>query len=251
MATARIVTGSIALAALGLAALVPQSATAATANADFGVTLTGATKAKLGEEVTYNIVVTNSGPDAESPKLRLAGGAGATDTSSGDPIKSVSEAPSQGTCKNDGFGVTCRLGDVAPGASATVAVVARILGRDLPAMDVQATVEPEKAGTADANAANNHVELVTPIPKPIKIQGVPNRCTSANFTVRVRTTVEGAKATKLIVDSKTLGSTAKNRLKVKVKAGDLPTGNHTLSVIVQPQAGPPLTKDSVKFKTCD
>jgi hypothetical protein len=241
---------TVVLVTLALVTSGAANAGAATTSVDFGVTLTGPTKAKVGAEATYTIVVTNAGPDAESPKMRLAGGSGATDTSSGDPIKSISQTPTQGTCKNDGFGITCRLDDIAAGGSATVTVVAQVLGRDLPALDLQATVEPEKASAIDANAANNHVEFVTPIPKPIKIEGVPNRCTSKTFIVRVRTKVEGAKATKLVIDGRTLGSTAKNRLKVKVKAGELNPGTHDLSVIVQPTSGPPLTKEKVTFKTC-
>jgi hypothetical protein len=245
-------TAALRLAALGLAiaAVGAPSAGAGTTTLDFGVTLTGPAKAKVGEEVTYTAVVSNAGPGAESPKMRLAGGSGAVDTSTGEPLKIVSITPTQGTCKADGFGATCRLASIAPGASATVVVVAQALGRDLPALDVQATLEPEKASVVDSDAANNHVELVTPMPTPIKITGVPKNCTSKAFTVRVRTTVSGAKSTKVIIDNHTFGSTPKNRLKVKVGPDDLDPGSHTLSVVVQAGAGPPLTKDSVKFKTC-
>ena len=173
--------------AMVLAALTAGSAGAGTTSVDFGVTLTGPAKAKVGANETYTVTVTNAGPDTESPKMRLAGGAGATDTSTGEPVKTISQTPTQGACKNDGFGVTCRLGDIAPGATVTVTVgLVEPLERDVPRLDLQATIEPEKASAIDTNSANNHVELVTEVPTPIKIEGVPSRCTSKTIVLRVR-----------------------------------------------------------------
>ncbi len=240
--------------AIAIAALAVGNAGAgAPTTVDFGVTLTGPAnaKAKVGSETTYTMVVSNAGPDAENAKLRLTGGSGATDTSSGDSIKSLSQTPSQGTCKNDGFGVPCRLGEIAPGGTATVEVVVEPLERDVPNLDLQATVEPEKAAVVDGNAANNHVELDTQIPAPIKIEGVPDRCTSKKIVLRVRARVGTlAKKTKLAVDGSVLGSTSKNRLKVGIAAGELDPGSHQLSVIVQ-SAGPPLATLKDTFKTCE
>jgi hypothetical protein len=244
---------ALAPVALVVVALVPGAAGAGTTTVDFGVTLTGpaTAKAKVGSETTYTVAVTNAGPGTESAHVRLAGGKGATDTSTGDPVKTLSQTPSQGSCKNDGFGVTCRLGDIAPGATATVEVVVEPLERDVPNLDLQATVEPDKAAVVDGNAANDHVELDTEIPAPIKIEGVPNRCTTKKFVIRVRARVGAlAKSTKLVIDGKVLGSSTKNRLKVKVNPEDIGTGSHRLSVTVQ-STGPPLATFKDSFKTCE
>jgi hypothetical protein len=238
--------------ALVLAVLAVADAGAGTVSVDFGVTVTGPAKAKskVGAPTTYSVTVTNAGPGTESPHLRLAGGFGATDAGSGEPVKTLSQTPSQGTCKNDGFGVTCRLGGIAPGATVTVEVVVVPEEEDVPTLDLQATLEPEKASVVDTNSANNHVELDTEIPKPIKIEGVPNRCTSKKIVIRIRARVGTlAKQVKLEVDGDTLGSTSKNRLKVRIKEGALAPGSHKLTVIVQ-SAGPPLATFKDKFKTC-
>ena len=239
--------------ALAVAALAAAEAGAGTTTVDFGVTLTGpeTAKSKVGAPTTYTVAVTNAGPATESAHLRLAGGKGATDVSTGEPIKTQSEAPSQGNCKNDGFGVTCRLGEIPPGATVTVEVVVVPQEKDSPVLDLQATVEPDKASVVDADAANDHVELDTEIPAPIKIEGIPNRCTSKKIVLRVRARVGSlAKQTKLEVDGDVLASTTKNRLKVAIKKGALKPGNHELVVIVQ-SSGPPLATFKGKFKTCE
>jgi hypothetical protein len=243
----------LCLALVAAVLAIPTGAGAGTTTVDFGVTLTGPanTKSKVGASTPYTVTVTNAGPGSESVHLRLAGGKGATDASVGDPVKTLSETPTQGSCKNDGFGVTCRLGDIAPGSTVTVEVVVEPLERDVPSLDLQATVEPDKASVVDANAANDHVELDTEIPTPIKIEGVPNRCTSKKIVLRIRARVgQAAKQTKVEVDGDVLGSTSKNRLKVTIKAGSLDVGNHKLTVIVQ-SAGPPLATLKTKFKTCE
>ena len=243
----------VPIALVAAAVAIPAGAGAGTTTVDFGVTVTGPAKAKakVGSETTYTVVVTNAGPGTEGAHVRLAGGKGATDAETGDPVKVLSIDNTQGSCKDDGFGATCRLGDIAPGATATVTVVIEPLERDVPNLDLQATVEPEKAAVVDANPANDHVELDTEVPEPIKIEGVPNRCTSNKFVIRVRARVGTlAKLTKLEVDNKVLGSSTKNRLKVKVKPDDIGPGTHKLSVVVQ-SSGPPLATFKDKFKTCE
>jgi hypothetical protein len=242
-----------AVALATLAALAVGNAGAGATAVDFGVTLNGPAnaKAKVGSETLYTIAVSNSGPDTESPKVRLTGGSGATDTGSGEPIKAISQTSTQGACKSDGFGVPCRLGDLAPGATATIEVVVEPLERDLPTLELQATVEPEKASAADGNAANDHVELDTAIPSPIKLEGVPNKCASGKVVLRVRARVGTfAKKTKLEVDGTVLGSSSKNRFKVTIKPGELDPGSHELIVVVQ-SAGPPLATLKDRFKTCE
>jgi hypothetical protein len=209
---------------LALCVIAAASAVGATTTVDFGVTLTGPAnaKAKVGSKTPYTVTVTNAGPDTESPHVRLAGGKGATDASSGDPIKVLEINSSQGSCKDDGFGATCRLGDLAAAASAKIVATVEPLERDVPNLALQATAEPEKAAIVDADPANNHVELDTEVPSPIKIEGVPNRCTSKAFVIRVRARVGTlAKQTKLEIDNKVVGSSSKNRLKAKVDPADI------------------------------
>ena len=235
------------------AVAVPAGAGAGTTTVDFEVAVTGPpkAKAKVGSGATYTVLVTNAGPGTEGAHVRLTGGSGATDATTGDPVKVLSIDNSQGSCKDDGFGATCRLGDIAPGAMAVVTVIVEPLERDVPNLDLQATVEPEKAAVVDANAANDHVELDTAVPEPIKVEGVPNRCTSDKFVIRVRARVGAlAKLTKLEIDNKVLGSSRKNRLKVKVNPDDIGPGTHKLSVVVQ-SSGPPLATFRDKFKTCE
>jgi hypothetical protein len=241
---------AFALVLLAFSALAP-GAGAATTNADFGVTLTGPPASKVGAPTTYTVAVANAGPDTESVKMRFAGGSGAVDTGTGEPVKTVSQTPTQGTCKNDGFGVTCRLGDVAPAATATVTIVLLPQQADVPSLDVQATIQPDKASTVDANPANDHAELVTRIPAPIKVQGVPGGCTSKKIVLRVRTKVGSAAGqTKLIVDGAVLAHGAKSKLTATIAPDDLKPGRHNLAVIVQSSDGPPLATLKAKFKTC-
>ena len=253
MQRSRPIAAALVLGGLAIAALPAGAGAGASASVDFGVTLTGPanTKTKVGAPTTYTVTVTNAGPSTESPKMRFAGGSGAVDTSTGEPVKTVSQTPTQGACKNDGFGVTCRLGEIAAGGSVTVTIVVEPLEDDVPTLDLQATTEPEKAAVPDVNPANNHAELDTEVPKPIKVEGVPNRCTSKKIVLRVRARVGTlAKLTKVEVDGSALGSSTKNRLKVKIKPGELPTGNHKLLVVVQ-SSGPPLATFKDKFKTCE
>lgn len=83
--------------------------------ADLGVTVNPGGAVPLGQNVTYNITVTNNGPSA-------ATGVSLTDTLAAG-LGFVSATPSQGTCSGTGP-ITCNIGTLAGGASATVSVVA-------------------------------------------------------------------------------------------------------------------------------
>lgn len=79
---------------------------------------------------------------------------------------------------------------------------------------------------------------------------MPTSCASRPFTLKVKTKVAAGPKTKLIVDRKALGSTSGSKLSVKVEPDELGTGNHDVTVVVQPEAGPPLAKEKATFKTC-
>ena len=108
-------------------------------------------------QVTYTVTVTNNGPGAAT-SVRL--------TDRLPDVSFVSATPSQGACVRAGKGnrdgtLTCDLGTIAPGASATVSVV----------------VSPSKAGTItnvasvrgaepDGDQANNtSTESTTVLPR--------------------------------------------------------------------------------------
>lgn len=109
--------------------------------ADLSITKTGPAFAQSGGTITYTITAQNAGP------------ANATGVAVSDPLPAgetlVSATPSQGTCSGS---LTCDLGSIASGGSATVTVVA----------DVSATCGSTLANTAtisgdqsDPNTADN------------------------------------------------------------------------------------------------
>ena len=86
-------------------------------DADLAITKTASpSPAAVGGTLTYTLTVTNDGPDV-SPNTVV------TDTLPAG-VALVSVQPSQGTCTGSAT-VTCTLGDLAAGASATVTIVVR------------------------------------------------------------------------------------------------------------------------------
>jgi uncharacterized repeat protein (TIGR01451 family) len=75
------------------------------------------TRAPTGQNRTYTITVTNSGPET-------AYGVTVTDTLPGS-VTFVSATPSQGSCVRSGVIVTCYLGSIASGGNATVSLVVK------------------------------------------------------------------------------------------------------------------------------
>jgi uncharacterized repeat protein (TIGR01451 family) len=83
---------------------------------DLSVTKTDAPDpVTVGSNLTYTVTITNNGPDA-------ATGVTLTDTLPGG-VTFVSATPSQGSCNQAAGVVTCNLGSLANGASATVTIV--------------------------------------------------------------------------------------------------------------------------------
>ncbi len=82
--------------------------------ADLGVTQTDIDPVLAGGDATYTVTVGNSGPDPAVVVLEDTIPAGST---------FVSATPSQGSCSQAGGVVTCGLGGIAPGGSATVSVM--------------------------------------------------------------------------------------------------------------------------------
>ena len=108
---------------------------------DLSITKTGPSLAQSGNTITYSIVVSNSGPAAD------------TNVTVNDPLPAgetlVSATPSQGSCIGT---VTCNLGTIASGGSATVAIVVRVTAACGATVTNTATVN---GALPDPNPANN------------------------------------------------------------------------------------------------
>jgi uncharacterized repeat protein (TIGR01451 family) len=113
-------------------------------SADLSVTKTDSPDpAHVGQKLTYTIPVTNNGPDS-------AAGISLTDTlpkTTG--FGSVSTT--QGTCTRTKKGVTCNLGTLASGATATVTIVVKPTQKGT----ITNTVTVAATSPSDPNTANN------------------------------------------------------------------------------------------------
>lgn len=147
----------------------------------------------LGNDVTYTVTITNNGPFA-------ATGVVLTDALRGS-IALASATPSQGTCTSAGGVITCVLGTLAGGASATVTIVGTTTG--LGVLTNSANVTRDEP---DGYEANNTDQETTTVNLPVitisdvntrLILGVPTPnddvtvtegdlgTTNANFAVRL------------------------------------------------------------------
>jgi uncharacterized repeat protein (TIGR01451 family) len=140
-------------ATLAVAALWPASALAQTADLSIDKT-DNADPATVGSEFAYSLTVANAGPDA-------ANGVEAVDTLPNE-VDFVSATPSQGTCALQGSKrLTCSLGSLASGGSATVEVRVRAV------RDGQAVNTASVTGSpTDSNRADNEDSEQTTIQEP-------------------------------------------------------------------------------------
>jgi len=110
-------------------------------NADLSAAKTGPAFAQSGGTITYQVAVRDAGP------------ADATGVTVNDPLPAgeslVSATPSQGTCSDD---VTCSLGSIPNGGSATIAVVVRVTAACGSTLVNTASV---KGDQPDDNTSNN------------------------------------------------------------------------------------------------
>ncbi len=110
-------------------------------NADLGVSLAASGGTTTGTNTTYTATITNAGPSAATNVALTA-------TLPASAVL-VSLTPSAGTCWSGG-GISCNLGGIASGASATVSIVAEQLTAG------SATLNAQVSGSeTDPNAANN------------------------------------------------------------------------------------------------
>jgi uncharacterized repeat protein (TIGR01451 family) len=133
-----------------------NSATAETAcgvEADLAITKTDAPDpVTVGGTLTYTLTVTNNGPDPSTDST-------VTDTLPAG-VTFVSATPSQGSCSESGGTVTCPLGPLAGGASATIEIVVTVTATAVSPLSDTGTV----AGVeADPVASNNSATAETTI----------------------------------------------------------------------------------------
>jgi len=117
--------------------------------ADLGITMTDAPDpVGVGGNITYSIGVNNAGPDTANLVTVT------------DPLPAgvtfVSANSSQGSCAQAAGVVTCNLGTLASGASATITIVVTTTAAG--ALNNTATVT---AGAVDSNTANNSASVST------------------------------------------------------------------------------------------
>jgi uncharacterized repeat protein (TIGR01451 family) len=196
---------------------------------DLSVTkVDSADPARAGRNLTYTLTVTNNGPNP-------ATGVTATDTlPSG--LTARSTTASQGTCSGTTT-VTCALGDLASGASATVTIVVR------PTAAGKITNTASVSGNQpDPNSANNTASQDTTITaaarvdrrKPtVGVAGVQaSGCTRAAFSARIA--IRDASAMRRVVvtvDGRTVKRTKTKRFRISVRAADMRAGRHTIRVL--------------------
>ncbi|WP_330264734.1 calcium-binding protein [Streptomyces griseorubiginosus] len=119
------------------------------AGVDLSVTKSGPATVSIGDRATYTVTVTNNSTTTNATGVSL------TDTFTGPPGTVISATPSQGTCTT---AVTCALGTLAPGAKATVTVVAEPRATGILTERATAT-----ATQSDPATANNTATVATTV----------------------------------------------------------------------------------------
>jgi uncharacterized repeat protein (TIGR01451 family) len=134
--------------------------TAVNAQVDLAVTKTdGLTSVTSGNNLTYTIVVTNNGP-SQATNVNLTDALPAT-------LTYGSHTVSQGTGTITGQNFSAALGTLAPGASATVTIVAAVAGTATGTISNTASVT---ATQTDSNNANNSATDTTTATPQIDLQ---------------------------------------------------------------------------------
>ncbi|MFF5496835.1 calcium-binding protein [Streptomyces aquilus] len=133
---------------------------------DLAVTKTGTATVSIGDRATYTVTVTNTSTTTSATGVTL------TDTLTGPAGSVISATASQGTCTT---AVSCALGTLAPGAKATVTVVAE--PRATGTLTDKATVA---ATQTDPATANNTATVTTTVNNA---RGCTRIGTSGNDTI--------------------------------------------------------------------
>jgi uncharacterized repeat protein (TIGR01451 family) len=126
---------------------------------ELGITKSVPETATVGDQVTFKIEVTNAGPDD-------ATGVTVTDALPAG-LSFVSATPSQGSCSEAGGTVTCNLGTIAAGGSATVDIVVDVTAEGQISNDAVVSADQTNVGASDTATAVLSVGAApTPTPSP-------------------------------------------------------------------------------------
>ncbi len=158
----------LALPVLAVGAIAPASALAAS---DLSITKTdSADPVTENTELTYTLTAANAGPDP-------ATGVEVEDKLPNE-LDLVSAVPSQGTCTTTGKTVTCALGTLASGASASVTI--KVLAKKAGQVSNTATVT---AADTDSTPANNSDTETTAVVAAGGGGGAGATCAGRNPTI--------------------------------------------------------------------
>ncbi|WP_331714960.1 hypothetical protein, partial [Auraticoccus cholistanensis] len=217
--------------------------------ADVGITSTSTPPTQdAGGRVSYNLTVTNNGPNAAASTV-------VTDTLPAGTTF-VSADPSTGTCGQSGGTVTCQLGTLAPGATVTIPVVVEVApGAAVGTLVNRASVTTT---TGDDVPANNSTTVSTTVTRSADVAATVSGPTNASAGEEVTWTATltnngpssalGASLTDLLPDGATFvratasdGGTCTNaNNQVTCTFGDLaPGATRTVTVVGRLDAGAP------------
>jgi uncharacterized repeat protein (TIGR01451 family) len=125
--------------------------------ADLAITKTGTPNPVVaGQKETYTITVTNYGPATATGVVAQDAWSAASGIKGGIAFKSVSTT--QGTCTQTGAGISCDIGTLANGATATVTLV--LQPRSKGSLSDTATA---RGNEYDPNSANNSSTMITTV----------------------------------------------------------------------------------------
>jgi hypothetical protein len=142
----------------------------------------------------------------------------------------------------------CKFGDMAPGSQARMTVVIRtdLFANEFFAFGRQDLEEVR----VDFDYENSYEHMFTRVPSPVKVAGLPKGCAKRPFTLEVDVNAATGLKTKLALNNRPLVSSTRPHFHAKIDPDKLGKGTQTLKISIPGKSGPPLYRDTEKFKTC-